>query len=315
MILGLFLIASFGVQAIEEFGIASYYADAFHGRKTASGELYHKDKYTAAHKTLPYGTMIRVTRLDNKSSVTVRINDRGPYIKGRIVDLSKAAAKKLDLITDGKARVKIEILEKGDEDLVANTAPVPNLESLNSNKPKPKADLVIPKKKDPIPTEFAESAPERILPAKRDPVSGEPNPGATTAKKGKAIPAVKANPSKPTQAKKVELTNKGTLVRGQDYKDFDLYKIQLMRPSKTGYGVQVASITQYENVLKQVAKLQEKWFNNILVSVEKGENGAPVYKLILGPFPDRDTANSYKKDLKNKKKISGFVVDLTQLKH
>ena len=90
VILGLFLCVSLCASAQEEFGIASYYADAFHGRKTASGTLYHKDKLTAAHKDLPFGTVIKVTRLDNKSSVKVTVNDRGPYIKGRIVDLSKA---------------------------------------------------------------------------------------------------------------------------------------------------------------------------------------------------------------------------------
>ena len=319
IILGLFLFVSLGMQAAEEFGIASYYADAFHGRKTASGELYHKDKLTAAHKTLPFGTIIKVTRLDNKSSVTVKVNDRGPYIKGRIVDLSKAAAKKLDLITDGKARVKIEVLEKGEESLVESTVPVPNLESLKPDKSKAE-DLVIEEKKDPVPTEFSTKSPERILPAVRDQVSGEPNPEAVN-KKPKSAPAPDLKvaktvpPPKAMEPKKIDLLSKGTLVKGQDYKAFDLYKIQLMRPAKGGFGVQVASMTQYENVLKQVAELQEKWFNNILVNVEKGKDGSPVYKLILGPLPDRSTANSYKQDLKKKKKIDGFVVDLSKLKN
>ncbi|MFT5764749.1 MAG: rare lipoprotein A [Saprospiraceae bacterium] len=314
LILGLFLCASLGMQAAEEFGIASYYSDAFHGRKTASGELYHKDKLTAAHKTLPFGTVIRVTRLDNKTSVIVTVNDRGPYIKGRIVDISKAAALKLDLVRDGHARVKIEVLEKGKQDLVADTAPVPNLESLSADNSKPPvADLIIEEKKAIIPTEFTDKSPERILPVETTPVVKPTN------EKPKAEPAPGLKVTRTVLAtmepKKIEVVETGTLVKGQDYKDFDLYKIQLMRPTKGGFGVQVASMTQYENVLKQVAELQEKWFNNILVSVEKGKNDQPVYKLILGPFPERDTANSYKIDLKKKKKMDGFVVDLAQLNH
>ena len=79
----------------QEYGSASYYSDKFQGRKTASGDLYDKNKFTGAHKSLEFGTQVKVTRLDNKKSVTIRINDRGPYIKGRVVDVSRAAAEKL----------------------------------------------------------------------------------------------------------------------------------------------------------------------------------------------------------------------------
>lgn len=318
MILGLFLCFGIGVQAAEEFGIASFYSDAFHGRKTASGELYHKDKLTAAHKDLPFGTMIKVTRLDNKMSVTVKINDRGPYIKGRIVDLSKAAAKKLDLIEVGKARVKIEVVSRGEEDLIAATVPVPNLESLRSEEKKA-ADEAAENIENPVPTEFSSTLPER-----RNPISGDPAPKPTNQKpkapkltiKGAEKAEAKEAPKKAEAAlapKSVAVESSAKLVRGQDFKVYDLYKIQLMRPAKGGYGVQVASMSQYENVMKQVAELQEKWFNNILISVEQGKDNKPMYKLILGPFPDRATADSYKNDLKKKKKISGFVVDLSQL--
>ena len=91
-------------------GVASYYADKFQGRRTASGELYDRNKLTAAHKTLSFGTMVRVTNLENGRSVTVRVNDRGPFVKGRIVDLSYSAAKKIGMIDRGLADVKIEVL-------------------------------------------------------------------------------------------------------------------------------------------------------------------------------------------------------------
>ncbi len=92
-------------------GIASYYGPGFHGRKTANGERFNMHELTAAHKTLPFNTKVRVTNLSNKKSVIVRINDRGPYKKGRIIDLSKGAAQKIGLIQTGTAKVKVEILK------------------------------------------------------------------------------------------------------------------------------------------------------------------------------------------------------------
>lgn len=92
-------------------GIASYYSDKFHGRKTASGEIYNKNLFTAAHRTLPFGTKVIVTNLKNGRSVTVIINDRGPLSSKRIIDLSRAAAEEIDMIYDGIVEVEIEIID------------------------------------------------------------------------------------------------------------------------------------------------------------------------------------------------------------
>lgn len=97
----------------EVSGRASYYADRYHGRSTASGEPYDRTAYTAAHKTFPFGTVVRVTRLDTRKSVVVRINDRGPFTEGRVIDLSRASAQDLDLIERGVAEVEIEVLAWG----------------------------------------------------------------------------------------------------------------------------------------------------------------------------------------------------------
>ncbi|MBO1519785.1 septal ring lytic transglycosylase RlpA family protein [Oceanisphaera sp. DM8] len=91
-------------------GKASYYGGRFHGRKTASGEIFNKNILTAAHRTLPFGTQVRVTNLNNNKSVVVRINDRGPYAKGRIIDLSEQAARQLKMIRAGVVKVKVERL-------------------------------------------------------------------------------------------------------------------------------------------------------------------------------------------------------------
>ena len=95
-------------------GISSFYGTDFHGKLTANGEVYDMYGLTAAHKTLPLNTTVRVTNLANNKSLILRINDRGPYIKGRILDCSYGAAKKLDFIIQGTTKVRIEIIEVGD---------------------------------------------------------------------------------------------------------------------------------------------------------------------------------------------------------
>lgn len=92
-----------------ETGIASWYGPEFHGRPTSSREIFDQNDLTAAHPTLPFGTMVLVTNLENGRQVTVRINDRGPFVKGRIIDLSYAAARLLGLVGPGTARVRIEV--------------------------------------------------------------------------------------------------------------------------------------------------------------------------------------------------------------
>lgn len=112
-ILLLILVAG-SAQAQIQKGIASYYADKFDGRSTASGEKYNHKKLTAAHKFLPFGTVVRVTNLANNESVEVKINDRGPFVEGRVIDLSRAAAEKLKFTAQGLTEVEIEVIDAGD---------------------------------------------------------------------------------------------------------------------------------------------------------------------------------------------------------
>lgn len=91
-------------------GNASFYGGKFHGRKTASGAIFNKHAMTAAHRNLPFGTRVRVTHVHNGRSVVVTINDRGPFIKSRIIDVSRAAAEQLGMVQQGVARVRIERL-------------------------------------------------------------------------------------------------------------------------------------------------------------------------------------------------------------
>jgi rare lipoprotein A len=96
-------------KAIEE-GIASWYGVPYHGRRAANGEIYDMHKLTAAHRTLPFHTMVRVVNLKNGRRTEVRITDRGPFVEGRIIDLSLAAAREIDMVADGVARVRLELI-------------------------------------------------------------------------------------------------------------------------------------------------------------------------------------------------------------
>ena len=91
-------------------GVASYYGKEHQGKKTANGEIFNMNKLTAAHRSLPFGSQVKVTNLSNQRSVIVRINDRGPYYQGRIIDVSLAAAERLEMVKSGIAKVKVEVL-------------------------------------------------------------------------------------------------------------------------------------------------------------------------------------------------------------
>lgn len=123
-------------ELIKLEAIASFYAEDFHGRPTASGELFDMNALTAAHKTLPFGTMLEICNLENGRKVTVRVNDRGPFIPNREIDVSKGAAQRLDMISSGVARVSIRkidgpsgqagtLLVKTAEPVSTSTTPLP----------------------------------------------------------------------------------------------------------------------------------------------------------------------------------------------
>ena len=102
--------AEVGGAHSSQTGLASYYGHQFHGRTTANGETYDENKLSAAHRTLAVGTRVRVTNLQNGRVVVLRINDRGPFVDGRIIDVSSRAAQDLDFVTEGVVKVRVEVL-------------------------------------------------------------------------------------------------------------------------------------------------------------------------------------------------------------
>lgn len=99
-------------KTVKEQGVASYYSDKFDGRQTASGAIFKQNKLTAAHRTLPFGTRVKVKNISNGKTVKVTINDRGPFVQGRTIDLSKKAAKKLGILQQGVANVQLKYKQK-----------------------------------------------------------------------------------------------------------------------------------------------------------------------------------------------------------
>ena len=287
VLLNLFLTTSLIAQD-DEYGIASYYSDLFHGKPTASGELYNKNELTAAHKTLPFGTLVTVTHLGNKKSVRVRINDRGPFISGRVIELSRAAAQQLGLISEGAARVKVSISKEATPPAIATTQPPA-------------------KRPEAMETEVEKVKKETAKPAKKE---------EKVAAKETIAPKINQKPGGKTTAKSIEApatVGTSVLIRGtQEFKPYDLYEVELKRPEKKGFGVQVSALSSQEALFRKIAELQGEWFENILISVEKDKDGV-LYKIILGPYATRAEAAVYQKNLKKKKKIKGFVVDLSAL--
>ncbi len=263
-----------------EYGIATRYSDQLQGTRTHSGASYDKDELTAAHKTLPFGTMVKVTRTDLSKSVIVRINDRGPFVKGHVVDISGRAAQQISLGVGEEAKVKVEVIK-------ANTKPEPE--------PVTEAD--------------------RPLPIIKKPKLGKvAKPKTEKPKLDKKVIAAKAKPAPKLKKPTPQVVPAPPQSKPDDLSKDGLYKIQVMRHPGEGYGIQVASYNSYDNVLRHVGELQAKWFKNILVHSVNSDNGAGTYKIVLGPLPDRPTAESYLNGIKKDKQMDGFIVNLANMK-
>ncbi len=263
--------SSFAQKNREEYGKCGYYADSFQGRPTSSGEKYDKNDLTCSHKSLPFGTRLRVTRLDNKKTVVVRVNDRGPFIEGYVVDVSGEAASELGLFKDGTTRVKTEVLT-GDE-----TAPATTAKSVSA--PTGKTKLLVSHKDDAAVTPATYSTEEPQTSARRTITRAE-----TTAT---------------TDAKEPES---------------NLYKVDIKKTEKSGFGIQISTLSDANNVLPIVNKLQSQWPNKVMVAVKTDEaNSISTYKIVVGPFTDKKAAETQQKLVAKKGYKKTLIVDLTEI--
>ncbi len=270
-------------QQIQE-GMASVFDDSFNGKETRYGVKYDKRELTCAHNLHPFGSQLRVTRLDNKRSVNVRVIDEGPFIKGRIIELSRRAGESLGMSGSEEVLVRVELLRLPATD---DTRPV-------EIKPE---------------TVAAKTAPE-TTPRSMENVSAPP-PTPQNAPADRAMAASTGAAPVFTERKAAEVSQ-AKLVR-KDYTKHGLYQVQLRKPPLQGWGVQVSSSTNSDNILQEIANLQAKSFDNILLSIEKGDLGKTYYKYILGPFDTEEKARQYLVNLKKRHKMpDAFVVNLAK---
>jgi len=251
-------LSSFAPNTSAEFGRSGYYADSFHGRPTSSGEKYDKNALTCAHKTLAFGTKIRVTRIDNKRSVVLRVNDRGPFIEGYVVDVSRAAAEELGFIRAGTTRVKVEIVESA-QSAVTNDA----------------RDAV----------EFSATG---------------------VARRTQLVRSVEAD------APATYSTSSRTSTKGFVTPSSNLYKVDIKASDKKGFGVQISTLSDANNVLPIINKLQSQYPDKVLVNVVKDELDQSTYKVIVGPFATKSAADTAQKTV-NKKHKKTIVIDLGEI--
>lgn len=269
---GLLSVIGIAILIGQEKGFAINYKESDASRVTSSSELYDPSKLTAAHNTIPFGTMVKVTRLDNGMSVVVRINDRGPFTPNRIVALSKAAAYTIGLKKYEKVNVQLTILPKKE-----STEPL-------VEKPEKKPDIPF---YQPGSTK-TETKETEDLSLRIDPVDGTRIQQNTDTEKNMVSSPIN-EPLKP-----------------------GLYQIQLNRLPEKGFAIQVGSFQNISVMWSEVSRLQNAWFKQIMVKTVKTANGLVLHKLLLGPFATREKASSYKGNLKEKYGIEGFIVPLEE---
>jgi rare lipoprotein A len=266
-------VTSFSISVAQtEYGIASYYGTYFHGRPTASGEKYNQFALTAAHKTLKLGTIVKVTNPQNNKSVFVKINDRGPFIKGRVIDLSTKAAELLGYRNKGTAYVKIEIVkkEKVPEDLYKASVDIAKQNGIGEND---SADATYTQNTSwkEIPTVNEES--------KTKEPANIPQP---------LIDLREANSN--------GITNRSTY--------FIINKID---ENNIGfYGLQLGIFSDISVIFTLTEELEAKYKQSLIVQQVVAE-GKTAYKLFIGKYQNRAYADALKLSLSDKYK-DAFVV-------
>jgi len=325
-----------------EIGIAVITEESMQGRKTACENVYDKEQRTAAHKTLPCGTKVKVTHLGNNKTVEVTIIERGPYLKGQIIALSSKAAADLDMLKEGEAKVKVEVVSTVAEDktTVAADDKTDNIPAARGTDTKATDSKLTTTKAatDAKATAKANDAKAAAAKAATDakaatakavdpkvttkPTTKPAVDAKTTAKVDPKVttkPAVDAKTTakvdpKVTTKPAAKTTDANMVKEASSIEKGGLYKMQVLELEPKGFGVQVAGYSDYESVIQQMAVLQKKWFKGAMVFSDQ-LNDKPYYKIIMGPFFTKDEADSYCANLKKKYSVKdAFVVDLQALK-
>lgn len=275
----LFFSSLYAQVGFTQTGKASFYNDRFHGAKTNSGEKYDMNALTAAHRDLPLNTKIKVTNLKNNKSVIVRINDRGPFHHVRILDVSKAAAKELDMISQGVANVTLEVVEVPNEPAKDAKATAIPTSTTQKNKT-PVSDTPTPIKTEPT---LVESEPS----PKSTSHEAESNKSAAT------VDLPKPEPEKPT----VDLKEASSEIFKPGY----IYNLHGMIQNPKGYGIQVGVFSHIFNTLRFCKTLTDSGFTKLFIKVDKETNGT-VYRVLIGDYPTEEDTNLETTKLRDNKR-------------
>lgn len=238
----------------EETGIASWYGQKFHGRKTANGEIYNMNDLTAAHRTLPLPSWVEVTNLDNGRKIRLRLNDRGPYAKSRIIDISRRGAQLLGFQSNGTAKVRVKILARESRQLAARMKGEATIGEVGS-----------PITIDKLPTVSVNSEPLA------------PPPGAKTS----PPPAPSTNAGVQVATTRPELSPLDT---GQDWQA----RVENVPFTKTSLYIHAGSFTRYENALRTQAILSQIGDTKITQALV---NDVDFFRVRIGPLNDVKNAD------------------------
>lgn len=281
-------------------GLASYYSNEYQGAETAYGEIYDRNELVAAHRLYPFNSVVKVRNVENGKSVNVRIIDKGPFIRGRIIELSERAAANLNMLGKETVQVELTLLSTPDQPAVAAAQPV-QVVTPEPTTPEPapvQADraVVIEQPVSPAPTTSPAPAPAPVKPKPVTKTSSQATRPAPTV--SSAAATVKATAVSTAKVERAESFAPG------------IYKIELTKPKGGDFGVQVGSFGDLESAMDKVTELQGKWFDNIMI--ERVKIGpASTYKVVLGPFDQQKSASRYASDLKKRYKIDGFTVNIS----
>ncbi|MHA7871795.1 MAG: septal ring lytic transglycosylase RlpA family protein, partial [Hyphococcus sp.] len=255
----------------EEVGIASWYGRDFHGRKTANGEIFDMNRLSAAHTTLPMPSLVEVTNLKNGRDVVVRVNDRGPFAKDRVIDLSREAARRLGFEKEGLTSVRVRYLGR---------APLLAKAPKDGASPAQSANIL---RRPPAPTPSAEPA-VTTAPAARASTEGE----ATGVVPASFTPSSPSNPAQSASARRVEPPL---------FDPPSLTEPATADANPMAYVIRVAALSQLANI--EALKKQLEAIGPLRLTRVESENGTALYRISMGPFASLNTATTHLKAVRD----------------
>lgn len=263
-----------------EKGIASYYHDHLKMHKTANGERYIPTEMTAAHLTLPFNTLVKVINLNNNKSILVRINDRGPFVENRIIDLSRAAADSIDMIFNGLAKVEINVITFGQRTKLSNVTAMASVEKLKSKKQRIKWV-----EKNGLDTISIVSENSNLNKTSQFPNQIEQK------KKIENQDTVLATLNKISEENIIEIR-----IPEKKPKALEVQKTEVYTSTITSYGVQIGSFKKRSNMLKLSERLKKNFIDKFNIQeIYKGDT--LFYRMIIGEFDNENSAIKLKSKL------------------